>query len=108
MAILDASSVAPQLVGDTHWTEDYLFPANSVAPAPNVSANATVGRALYSPRCILQVVSPSSSATPPAYQDEWAWLFESGPSMHAAPSLASKEEGLIEPYSPANTYGTTT
>lgn len=40
--------------------------AYSAAAAFNVSANPTVRRALYSLRCLKQVASPSSSATPPA------------------------------------------
>jgi hypothetical protein len=38
------SFVAPELIGDPNWTP---FAAHSVAAAPNVSANAATGSALY-------------------------------------------------------------
>jgi hypothetical protein len=105
---VDTSFVAPDLLGDPIWTP---FAAQSVAAAPNVSASATTGRALYSPKFLQQVVDPSSSATSLASQDELSWLFGAGqftPVTYSSPTSGSNEEGPIAPEYGALHYGVTT
>ena len=105
---VDPSYVAPELLGDANWTP---FAAQSVAAAPNVSASATTGRALYSPRFLQQVVDPSSSTTSPASQDELSWLFGAGqfmPTTSFSPTSGSNEGGPIAPEYDALLYGVTT
>jgi hypothetical protein len=53
-AFLDARSVAPQLISDPQWTGVSRPAIYSMTAASNVSANATVKSALYSPspRCL--------------------------------------------------------
>jgi hypothetical protein len=105
---VDTNFVGSQLLGDPDWTP---FAAHTVAAAPNVSANAATGGALYSPKFLRQVVGPSSSATSPASQDEWAWLFEEGkstPTTSSSLSSGGNDEGLVAPEYGALFYEATT
>ena len=105
---VDPNFVASELPGDPIWTR---FAAQSVPAAPNVSASATTGRALYSPRFLQQVVDPSSFATSPASQGELFLLFGAGqftPATSFSPTSGSNERGPIAPEYGALPYGVTT
>jgi hypothetical protein len=105
---VDTSFVGSQLLGDPDLTP---FAAHTVAATPSVSANAATGGALYSSKLFLQVVEPSSSATSPASQDEWAWLFEARqftPATSSSLSSGGNKEGLVAPEYGALFYGATT